>query len=137
MLIRYAEESDIDLLTEHDKHISKEELRNAVRLHRIYIAEENGSFVGWLRYNLFWDNTPFMNLLYILEQYREKGFGRQIVSFWESEMARQGFETIMTSTQSDEYAQHFYFKLGYDAIGGFRLPGDAYEVIFAKCLTEQ
>lgn len=137
MEIRYAKKTDIVLLTEHDKHISKEELKNAVSLRRIYIAEENGSFVGWLRYNLFWDNTPFMNLLYILEKYRGKGFGRQIVSFWEDEMARLGFETLMTSTQSNEYAQHFYFKLGYEAIGGFRLDGDAYEVIFAKSLAEK
>lgn len=137
MLIRYAKDADIDLLTEHDKHISKEELRNAVSLRRVYIAEENGSFVGWMRYNLFWDNTPFMNLLYLLEEYRGKGLGRQIVTFWENEMVRQGFETVMTSTQSNEYAQHFYFKLGYEAIGGFRLDGDAYEVIFAKCLTGQ
>lgn len=65
MKIRYAEEADINLLTEHDQHISKEELGNSIRLRRVYIAEENGSFVGWMRYNLFWDNTPFMNLLYI------------------------------------------------------------------------
>ncbi len=137
MQIRYAKEADISLLIEHDKHIPKEELGNSIRLRRIYIAEENGSFAGWLRYNLFWDNTPFMNLLYILEEYRGKGLGRQLVTFWENEMVRQGFETVMTSTQSNEYAQHFYFKLEYEAIGGFRLDGDAYEVIFAKCVAGQ
>lgn len=137
MQIRYAEAADIDRLAENDKHITKDELQNAVRLHRVYIAEEDGHFAGWLRYNLFWDNTPFMNLLYMLEPYRGKGFGKEIVSFWEEEMARQGYETVMTSTSSFEYAQHFYFKLGYEAIGGFRLDGDFYEVIFAKQLGKQ
>lgn len=136
MQIRYAEAADIDKLAENDEHITKEELKNAVRLHRVYIAEEDGRFAGWLRYNLFWDNTPFMNLLYMLEPYRGKGFGKEIVSFWEEEMAQQGYETVMTSTSSVEYAQHFYFKLGYAAIGGFRLDGDFYEVIFAKQLGE-
>ena len=134
MQIRYAAESDIKRLAGCDKHIAKAELAHAVTLCRIYVAEENGSFAGWLRYNLFWDNTPFLNLLYLLPQFRGKGFGRQLLSFWEREMAAQGFDTLMTSTQSDEYAQHFYVKCGYEAVGGFRLPGDPYEVFFAKCL---
>ena len=132
MKIRYAEYADIDILSEHDKHISKEELANSIRLRRIYIAEENGEFAGWLRYNLFWDNTPFMNMLYISEKFRCHGIGRKLVKFWEREMSKSGFRTIMTSTQSNEYAQHFYFKLGYEAAGGFRLDGEPYELILFK-----
>ncbi len=134
MQIRYAEETDLEQLIRLDRHISKQELANAIRLRRVYIAEQNGCFAGWLRYNLFWDNTPFMNLLYILEPYRAKGLGRQLVSFWEAEMEKQGYGTLMTSTQSDEYAQHFYVKAGYEAVGGFRLAGEVYELVFAKRL---
>lgn len=139
MKIYCAEKEDIALLAEYDKHISKEELKNAVHLRRIYLAEEKGKLAGWLRYNLFWDSIPFMNLLFILDGYRGKGFGRQLVTFWEEEMARQGNKMVMTSTQSNEYAQHFYFKIGYQAVGGFRLDGDFYEVIFSKtlCCGEQ
>lgn len=132
MKIRLAEINDVELLFKYDKHISKAEMINSAELKRIYLAEENGCLVGWLRYNLFWDNTPFMNMLYVFEKYRGKGFGRRLVSFWESDMLRQGFNTFMTSTQADEYAQHFYFKLGYEAIGGFRPDNDIYEIIFAK-----
>lgn len=132
MLIRHAELKDLKYLERYDKHIARNELETAVHLHRILIAEENAYFAGWLRYNLFWDNTPFMNMLYLLEEYRGRGFGRALVSFWEREMARQGYATVMTSTQADEYAQHFYVKLGYEAVGGFRLPGDSYELILAK-----
>ena len=32
----------------------------------------------------------------------------------------------------DEYAQHFYRKLGYETIGGFTPFGDPYELILAK-----
>lgn len=38
----------------------------------------------------------------------------------------------MTSTQKYESAQHFYTHMGYQAIGGFALLGDAYETIMAK-----
>ena len=134
MNIRFAVSKDIIVLGRYDEHISKSEMENAIRLNRIYIVEEEGHFAGWLRYNLFWDNTPFMNLLYILEKYQGRGFGRQLTAFWEKEMESQGFGMVMTSTQSDEYAQHFYFRLGYTAIGGFLWENDPYEVIFAKKL---
>lgn len=134
MEIRRADGADVGILTGCDPHISEAELKNAVRLGRVLIAEEIGAMAGWLRYNLFWDNTPFMNLLYIFESYRRHGVGRRMAEHWEKEMAEAGYKTVMTSTKSNEYAQHFYVKLGYEAVGGFRLNGDSYELIFAKKL---
>lgn len=134
MNIRLATINDIGILSEHDRHISKTELENLIRLNRIYIAEDNDEFVGWLRYNLFWDNTPFMNMLYVMDEYRGCGVGRQLVEYWANEMKSLDYETVMTSTASDEYAQHFYMKLGYKVIGGFMPDGDPYEVILSKRL---
>lgn len=134
MNIRHAKNKDIELLIRYDRHISKQEMEKSILWNRIYIAEENGQLIGWLRYNLFWDQIPFMNMLYVLEEYRGGGAGRQLVMFWENEMNRQGYATLMTSTQADEYAQHFYFKLGYEAVGGFRLDEAPYEMIFSKNL---
>lgn len=132
MTIRHATINDISLVLLHDRHISKRELENSVFLGRVLIAELNGNFIGWLRYNLFWDNTPFMNLLYVLEGHQLKGFGTRLVSFWEDEMRALGYKTVLTSTQQNETAQHFYTRLGYKAIGGFTIPGDTYEIIFSK-----
>lgn len=131
-MIRIAKNSDLDVLSRYDKHISKDELERSILSERVYILEDNGEFVGWLRWNLFWDNTPFMNMLYILDGHRFKGYGRELVLYWEQKMRSLGYERVMTSTASDEYAQHFYVKLGYKAIGGFTLPGDVYEMIFLK-----
>ena len=58
---RYATENDIDLLTKLDKHITSAELRNSVALNRVLMMYDGDRIIGWLRYNLFWDNTPFMN----------------------------------------------------------------------------
>jgi GNAT superfamily N-acetyltransferase len=103
-------------------------------MERVSVVEIGGEFAGWLRWNLFWDNTPFLNMLYLLEPFRGKGHGRQVIASWEEEMQRLGFDRVMTSTASDEYAQHFYQKLGYAALGGFSPFGDAYELIFGKIL---
>ena len=84
-MIRLANLNDLELLNLYDKHVSKEELSNIINLQRVYILYENNKFIGWLRYGLFWDNTPFMNMLYVLEEYRNKGYGKTLVYTFEKE----------------------------------------------------
>lgn len=134
MEIRAAAIKDLGLLAQYDRHISSMELEHAIGLGRVYIAEQGGLFAGWLRYGLFWDNTPFLNMLYLLEEFRGQGFGTELMGFWEGEMGKAGYGFVMTSTASDECAQHFYYKLGYTAIGGFCPEGEPYELLLAKRL---
>jgi GNAT superfamily N-acetyltransferase len=126
--------NDIENLCVNDKHICRHELENIINLNRVYVIAEKEEFIGWLRYGLFWDNTPFMNLLYLLEDSRGKGVGSKIVEHWEKDMKALGYESVMTSTASDEYSQHFYVKLGYKTIGGFLQDGNPFEIILAKNL---
>lgn len=131
-MIRYAEGKDFNILKKHDKHICELELKNSIDSKRILVLFEEDLFIGWLRYSLFWDNTPFMNMLYILEEYRGKGCGGRLVDFWEKEMARKKYELVLTSTLSDEQAQFFYRKNGYTDCGSLLLPGEPLEIIFLK-----
>ena len=133
-MIRFARPEDIDILIDKDKKIDKQEMLNLINLKRVYIMEEDGKFIGWLRYNLFWDNTPFMNMIHLNDEDRGKGFGRKFVEFWEDEMRKLGYKTVLTSTASDEFAQHFYIKLGYSSIGGFLPIGKTFEIILSKKL---
>ena len=132
MNIRLAAAADIDWLNIHDPHIARRELKESVRAKRIYLAEAGGTVCGWLRYNLFWDNTPFMNMLYILEEFRGCGYGSALAERWEADMRRLGYSALMTSTQQDETAQHFYQKLGYRGIGGFLTGKEPMELILYK-----
>ena len=134
MNIRIAEARDFTVISGHDRHISPAELENSIRLGRAAVAEEDGVLLGWLRWNLFWDNTPFLNLIYLPEPHRGKGHGKTMMDWWEKQMAAQGYDAVMTSTASDEYAQHFYIRLGYTAMGGFTPFGESYELIFGKRL---
>ena len=134
-MIRFATPADLPWLQAHDHHVAPVELATLVSLGRVLIAQEGDEPVGWLRWNLFWDNTPFMNMLYILEPWQRRGIGRQLVNRWESQAWETGFMAVMTSTQANEEAQHFYRKLGYRDAGVLLLPGEAAEIIFHKELT--
>ena len=131
-MIRYANIKDLDILKKYDKHISNEELANSINLNRILVVYEDDEFIGWLRYNLFWDNIPFMNMLYFIEGERRKGYGRKLVEFWEKEMTSKGYKFVLTSTQSNEEAQFFYRKIGYIDSGSLLLPNEPLEIILYK-----
>ena len=89
--------------------------------------QEDGKIIGVLRYNLFWDNTPFCTLLFMGEGCRGKGYGKRMLEQWEHDMKSLGYGMLMTSTQVDENAQHFYRKLGYKDSGGFIIDIPGYE----------
>lgn len=135
--LRTAAPEDHPWLAANDNHVSSDELHSIIALGRVLVAENrDGTPVGWLRYNLFWDNIPFMNLLYVIEGYRSQGAGTALVKEWEKSMRIKGYRTLMTSTLSNEEAQHFYRKLGYRDAGGLLLPEEPMEIIFIKNIGE-
>ena len=69
--------------------------------------------------------------LELLKEY-DKGYGSQIVGFWEDEMKKKGYSCVMTSTLSNEQAQFFYRKIGYVDRGSLLLPKEPLEIIFYK-----
>jgi len=126
--IKFAENEDYLWLKEHDRHMTVQKIENE----EVYVIKKNGEIIGWLRFNLFWDCVPFMNLIELKEEYRNKGIGTMLVKHWEEKMKEKGYNDVLTSTQSDEDAQHFYRKIGYSEIGGFKFRKDPYEIIFHK-----
>ena len=93
--------------------------------------------VGILRWNLFWQSIPFLDLIYIDEAYRGQGWGSKMMADWEDSMKAMGYSYVMLSTQEDETAKYFYEKLGYHRIGAFLPPEqNADEIMYLKELAK-
>jgi GNAT superfamily N-acetyltransferase len=126
--IRYVIDTDRAFWFTLDKHLSEQEFELKVRDKRGYVISVDSSPIGVMRYNLFWDNTPFLTLIYIADAYHKKGYGKQAMLYWENDMRELGYKMVMTSTQVDEQAQHFYRKLGYKDRGSIFLDGNRLSV---------
>ncbi len=127
MKIRYVEKEDKEFWFSLDKHLAEAEFEKKVRDKMGYVLIEDGQPIGLLRYNLFWDNTPFCTMLYIDWEHHKRGYGKELLAYWEADMKKAGYGMVMTSTQVDEEAQHFYRKLGYQDAGGFVVNVPGYE----------
>ena len=117
--IRYVQLEDKTFWYQLDRHLPEQAFEGKVRDRQGYVLLVDGEPTGLLRYNLFWDNTPFCNLLFVRESHQRKGLGTLLMTHWEQDMKAQGYGMLLTSTQVDEGAQHFYRKLGYRDCGGF------------------
>ena len=133
-MIRFASIEDLDALSELDGHISKTELFDSIERRRVIVAAKDERLLGWLRYGLFWDNLPFMNMLYVIDGERGNGLGTALCDFWEKEIKQLGYSLVLTSTQADERGQFFYRKRGYRDCGSLILPNEVTEIIMYKRL---
>ena len=130
--IRYANLSDIDFWLSLDKHISISKLEEKIDNKECLVILEDDKLIGILRYNYFWDNVPFVNMLYIKTEYQRNGYGKKLMLFFENEMKNNGYTEVMTSTQIDEEGKYFYAKLGYKKTGSLFLENQAEELILIK-----
>ncbi|MBW7883533.1 MAG: GNAT family N-acetyltransferase [Caldilineaceae bacterium] len=136
MEIRFAGEMDLTYLIANDRHVTPETVREKVMRGEIIVVSDGRELLGWLRFGYFWDVIPFINMLAIEAPFRRQGIGRRLVLFWEASMRDRQHGRVMTSTQSNEEAQHFYRKLGYRECGALILDPEPLEILFVKTLAE-
>lgn len=134
MIIELAQSKDKPKIAKLDCHIPPSRLGECIYSGQVYVLKDDsiksggqnhrlkGPVVGVLRYSLFWQTIPFLDLLYLDAAYRHQGFGTQMMNRWEETMKKRGYKYVMTSTQADESAWQFYEKLGYHKIGSFLPP---------------
>lgn len=125
--IDYVRPEDKEFWYTLDAHLPEGEFDKKVREKQGYVLRADGKPAGRLRYGLFWDNTPFCNMLYVEPCCQKSGYGKKLMEHWEQDMKSQGYGMVLTSTQVDESAQHFYRKLGYKDCGGFVIDIPGYE----------
>jgi ribosomal protein S18 acetylase RimI-like enzyme len=134
--VAFASPEDLGYLAEEDRHLGRDVIEEKVARREIVVAHLEDRRVGFLRCGHFWDEIPFMNLLCVREGSRGKGYGTQLVSFREDEMRKLGHVSVMTSTLSNERAQHLYRGLGYEDVGSLLMPNEPLEILFLKRLYE-
>ena len=135
MEIRTAVLADLDGIRSYDRHIPLSRLKDCIHRALVDVLVDGCKIVGVLRWNLFWQSLPFLDLIYLDDTLRGQGWGTKMMAHWETNMAALGYDHVLLSTQSDETSKFFYEKLGYRLCGSFLPPDqDVEELMYRKDL---
>ncbi len=134
--IRQGEESDLSTLHRLDRTAQLEAdrrvlIRNAILNRSCWVVEVGGDIVGYGVVSHSFFGRSFLELIYIDESHRSRGYGPELISFLE---AHSKSNDLFTSTNdSNSHMQHVLEKLGYEKSGTIHNldPGDP-EIVYVK-----
>ncbi len=104
---------------------------------RIQIGmEENGKLIAGLDASITAFKILYVSTVFVDENYRRKGYGRQLIREMEKRAAEMGVNTIRIDTFSWQ-GKEFYEASGYKIVGSYENTTDGYaEYFFLKKLTD-
>ena len=77
MKLKYMEAEDKAFVMSIDTHVNEEQYANRVLTKSGYVIWEGAEPVGLMHHAVLWDNLPFLNLIYMKEECRGKGYGTE------------------------------------------------------------
>ncbi len=138
--IRPVTREDQDFWLSIDHHSTIDDFQHKVNASLGFVLFEDGVPIGLMHYYPMWDNLPFLNLMFLLPDWRGKGYGQTALAYWENAMWHKGYRMTLLSTQADESAQFFYRKQGYRECGCLILRDcpleQPMEIFFLKVLAD-
>ena len=101
------------------------DIYNSLRDFFVYYNEDKSLVTGICAMNIIWENLAEIRSLYVDENYRRKGIGRELVESCVSEAITLGLFKIFTLT----YKKDFFVHLGFKEVERSSLS----EKIFSDC----
>ena len=102
------------------------DIYNSLRDFFVYYDEDESSVGGICAMNIIWENLAEIRSLYVAENYRGKGIGKELVEACVSEAITLGLFKIFTLT----YKRELFAQLAFKEIDKTSLP----EKIWSDCL---
>ncbi len=115
-----------------------EVIKRKVEQREIIVAERAGRLVGYLRFEYLWSVVPYIALIWVVEDQRQRGIGRAMLRYLENVLRQQGHTALYSSSQANEpEPQAWHRHVGFKECGfitGIN-EGGIGEVFFRKNLS--
>ena len=102
MELKYMEGNDKAFVMSIDTHVNEEQYANRVLTKSGYVIWDGDEPVGLMHHAVLWDNLPFLNLIYIREECRGKGYGTAMLALALLECRKKGIFTVHICPSSTE-----------------------------------
>jgi N-acetylglutamate synthase-like GNAT family acetyltransferase len=137
--VRFANQTDLDgcIALDHPT-MPTEVIKRKVEQREIIVAERAGRLVGYLRFEYLWSVVPYVALIWVVEDQRQRGIGRAMLRYLENVLRQQGHTALYSSSQANEpEPQAWHRHVGFKECGfitGIN-EGGIGEVFFRKNLS--
>lgn len=137
-IVRFAEPEDLEWCVVEDGYVTEKVIRNKIVNDEIIVVELDGQLIGYIRLEYLWSTTPYIGLVFIIDEYRKAGVGRKMLEFLEEHLRTHGYDVLMSSSQANEpEPQAWHRAIGFEECGmisGLN-EGGIGEIFFRKRLT--
>jgi GNAT superfamily N-acetyltransferase len=134
--VRIAAPGDLDFLNQKSG-LPRERLQQKIQRDEILILSVDDEPVGHLWFAFLWSEIPFIDLIYIKEDYQKRGLSRVLLGYLETYLQAHGFDVLYSSSQMDEpEPQAWHRHLGFKECGMIASLNDGGigEVFFRKAI---
>ncbi len=138
MKINYATIKDLDYLIKNVHVESKKIIINKIKSKEFFIAFEEGKPVGRIMFQYFWEVIPYIELIFVEKNYRNKGIARKLLESLEKEARKRKSKYIISSCVWNEKEPQFWHKkVGFEKKGYIDgIQPEGREVFFVKKLKK-
>lgn len=124
----------------HSKYINPELIKSKLKNLEIIIAKENSELIGLLRLNYIWSTRPYIEFIYVKQEKRNLGIGKQLLQFLENYLIKNKYSYLFSSSEEqDRYAIEWHKRNGFIEMGkltDLNLPHDKTpEIFFSKKIS--
>jgi N-acetylglutamate synthase-like GNAT family acetyltransferase len=140
--VRFASQTDLDgcIALDHPT-MPVEVIKRKVEQREIIVAENMPQrLVGYLRLEYLWSSVPYIALIWVVEDQRQRGIGSAMLRYLENALRQQGHTALYSSSQANEpEPQAWHRHVGFEECGfiaGMN-EGGIGEVFFRKDLSRR
>lgn len=136
-MIRFADSSDLNAVTETDNALSAEQMLWKLQNKEFVIALFQNELVGFIRLEYLWSKFPYIGLIRVSPTHQRQGIGKQLLAFVEKDLTVRGISKLYSSSQADEAdPQHWHRHVGFKECGIINGINDGIgELFFVKELS--
>lgn len=143
MTISFATIDDFEnfrLFDPHSKYINPKLIKTKIQNSEIILAKEESEIVGLLRLNYIWSTRPYIEFIFIKEERRNSGIGKQLLQFLEDYLKNEYTYLFSSSEEQDLKAIEWHKRNGFKEMGkltDLNLPHDkTAEIFFSKRISD-
>lgn len=124
----------------HSKYINPELIKTKIQNSEIILAKEEDEIVGLLRLNYIWSTRPYVEFIFVKEERRNSGIGKQLLQFLENYLLNDYAYLFSSSEEQDLKAIEWHKGNGFKEMGkltDLNLPHDkTAEIFFSKRISD-